>query len=228
VISKSAATDVVHTLAPSDLTFLLNECFRCFYNKVALHSRRPSQQMPKVFTILDRHQKEFFHGRKTSEIHASLPSGTVDCGDASVMSVPIEVPGSESRIQFRGSIDTALHFDDGTHGIVDFKTADPRDDHVDLYWLQLQCYALALEQPAFGKRELTPITALGLLCFEPDEMVQLKDRMAYTTTPTWVPVKRDDRAFLSLMGLVCSILDNPTPPKPGSKCQWCAWLAANT
>lgn len=40
-------------LAPSDLTFLWEECQRCFWLKVKGVLKRPSGLFPKVFTRLD-------------------------------------------------------------------------------------------------------------------------------------------------------------------------------
>lgn len=51
-----------------------------------------------------------------------------------------------------------LSFDDGSYGIVDFKTTDPRDGHVDFYSLQLHAYALAFEQPADPSKRRSPVT----------------------------------------------------------------------
>src|SRR5947207_10000418 len=97
-------------LAPSDLTFLLHECGRCFYLKVVKGIRRPSSPMPKIFTVIDRQQKRFFDGTPTQDLHPELPPGVVRCTDSSVLSVPLEVPRKATTVQFRGAVDTTLLF----------------------------------------------------------------------------------------------------------------------
>jgi hypothetical protein len=210
------------TIAPSDLTFLLSECTRCFYLKVALGQRRTATPMPAVFTILDRQQRQFFEGKPTSELHPDLPPGIAHCGDLSVRSAPVVVPGHEIAVEIRGSLDAALVFDDATFGIVDLKTTEPKTGLASFYSPQLHAYALAVENPAFGRVLLKPVTLLGLLCFSPNEMIRLPDGgLAYRTTPTWIPIPRDDTSFFMLLGLVADLLERPSPPDPSPGCPWC-------
>ena len=136
-------------LAPSDVTFLLEECPRCFYLKIVSGVRRQKGPMPKIFTVIDSQQKIFFGGGSTKAIHCELPSGTVCRPSMSVASAPIAVPGSSSStVQFRGAIDSLLAFADFTYGIVDFKTTDPKDTNVSMYGRQLHAYALSVRQTA--------------------------------------------------------------------------------
>jgi len=48
------------TLSPTDLTFLWDECQRCFYNKVAQNCPRPRSPFPKVFAAIDRTMKDLW------------------------------------------------------------------------------------------------------------------------------------------------------------------------
>jgi len=72
-----------------------------------------------------------------------------------------------------GKFDVAAAFDDGTFGVIDFKTTSPADKNIRLYSRQLHAYALALEHPAPGKLGLTPISLIGILAVDPVEMVSI-------------------------------------------------------
>src|SRR5215218_3568453 len=149
------------TLAPSDLTFVLHECPRCFWMMVTGARRRPQSPMPGVFTRLDRIQRNYFDGRKASEVHPSLASGRLDCSDLKIASSPLTLEDSDCTLRIRGAIDALIEFDDGTYGIIDFKTSSPGDAAKAHYGLQLHAYALALEQADWLHRACTPVTHLG-------------------------------------------------------------------
>src|SRR3954447_21626614 len=85
-------------VAPSDLTFLLHECRRCFWFKVVRGQRRPPGLMPGVFSRMDRAQREYFDGRSTRDVSLALPEGSLSCHGLDVLSCPIEIPGTTSRI----------------------------------------------------------------------------------------------------------------------------------
>lgn len=213
-------------LAPSDLTFLWDDCPLCFYRKVKHRISRPSTPFPKVFTILDNSQKIFFGGKRTEALHPSLPPGEVVFQDNWVQSEPIVVPGHRTGVMLRGFIDTALAFDDGTYGIVDFKTAEPRQEYVAFYGRQLHAYALAAESPMDEAPTFAPVSRLGLLCFEPNEMIQLDDGYAYRASATWIDVPRDDDAFLDFLGKVLDLIEASDPPKADPKCGFCKLRSA--
>ena len=66
-------------------------------------------------------------------------------------SIPIRVPGHERRVFIAGRIDAALEFDDGSFGIVDFKTSVPKPEHVAFYGRQLPRLRAGGREP--GARE---------------------------------------------------------------------------
>ena len=55
-------------LSPSDFAFLYEESKRCFYLKVARDYQRPRGPFPKIFTIIDGLMKDYFEGKRTSEL----------------------------------------------------------------------------------------------------------------------------------------------------------------
>jgi hypothetical protein len=213
-------------LAPSDLTFLWEECRRCFWLKAKGVLKRPSGPFPKIFSRLDQQTKDFFLGSRTEDMAESLRPGQVSFGGRSVRSALLEVPGHRSRVVLGGRIDTALAFDDGTFGLIDFKTAEPKAEHVFFYGRQLHSYALALEDPAFGALRLSPVVQLGLLCVEPLGMVGLGDGVAYNATAHFLDIPRDDGAFMAFLSQVLFVLERPEPPDATPGCSYCSYLAA--
>src|SRR5437764_951732 len=107
--------------------------------------------------------KNFYSGKRTHEIAEGIPLGVVKLGENWVTSQPIVVPGRSSTCFVKGKFDKVVRFDDGTYGVIDFKTSQRKSDHVPLYSRQLHAYATALENPAPGTLHLAPVTRLGLL-----------------------------------------------------------------
>jgi hypothetical protein len=215
-------------LSPSDLTFLWDECRRCFWLKVTGNLPRPRAPFPRIFGILDGQTKEFFSAKRTEEMSPRLPPGRMYSGDRWVRSRPLEIPGHRRRVLLRGRIDTALAFEDGTFGIVDFKTAEPKAHHVGLYGRQLHAYALAAESAARGSLALSPVSVLGLLCVEPVGVEGHKEGVAFYGDPQWIEVPRDDDAFLAFLLQIMLVLDEDLPPEPAPGCQFCRYLAAGS
>lgn len=226
-MSTSNTANVVK-LAPSGLTFDWESCKRCYWLSARGVLKRPSGAFPRVFTVIDGLTKDFYFNVPTNEMAEGLPPGRVSVGDRWVRSRPIAVPGHETRVAIAGKIDTALAFDDGSYGVVDYKTSQPKAEHVDFYSRQLHAYALALEQPAEGALELSPISVLGLLCVEPVAMVALDDDVALKGETTFLPTERDDEAFMAFLSQVLFVLEQPEPPDPAPKCSYCKYLATGS
>jgi hypothetical protein len=211
-------------LSPSDLTFLYDECPRCFWLKVAGNLPRPRTPFPKVFTLLDIQTKRFFEGKRTEKIASGLRPGRVAFGDRWVRSGPIHVPSHPKPVFIAGRFDSAFRFDDGTYGVVDFKTTNPKDGHIPLYGRQLHAYAHALEHAASGNLVLAPVSQLGLLCAEPVSMIPVKAGVAYKAALHWIEVERDDESFLKFLSQVLDILERPAPPEAAVGCPFCAYV----
>jgi CRISPR/Cas system-associated exonuclease Cas4 (RecB family) len=213
-----------YKLSPSDLTFLWDECKRCFYLKVVNKIPRPSTPMPAIFTRIDGLMKAFYEGKATHEICPDLPPGFVQFGEKWVQSVPITLPGHTKGCFILGKFDTVVRFEDGSYGVVDFKTSTPKPTHLAFYGRQLHAYAYALEHAEIGKFSLNPISRLGLLVVEPNAMEKTPDgRIAYLGDMTWQEVPRDEDAFLRFLGEVMTVLEQPTPPAPAEKCSYCQY-----
>ena len=210
-------------LSPSDFAFLWEECRRCFYLKVVCGFQRPRSILPKVFTIIDSQMKTALTGRNTCEISPDLSAGVLEYGDGCVESQPIVVPGAASTCFVRGRLDGVIRFEDGSYGVVDFKTAPAKDEHIALYSRQLHAYAWALENPTEGALSLKPISRLGLLVFEPNQFAQSVGTCLLSGGLQWIEITRDDAAFLQFLGEVLHVLEQTEAPGGNPSCSWCGY-----
>ena len=208
-------------LAPSDLTFLWDGCKRCFYNKVIHKYAPPRGVFPSIFTQIDSAMKTFYTDCRTDAITPDLPPGKVIYGDSWLETRPINLPGINSTVTLRGKMDTALRFDDGSYGIVDFKTANPKPEFVAFYGRQLHAYAFAAENAAPGKLAFTPVKRLGLIVFEPSRYKQKEDSAYFGGNLNWIEIPRDDEAFLAFLSEVVATLEKPTAPHGATDCTNC-------
>lgn len=215
-----------YKLSPSDLTFTYEGCKRCFYQKVVNNIAQPSMPLPSIFTKIASLLKDHYDGRPTSELHPDLPSGKVSLGEKYVTSQAIQLPNHKVSCYIHGRFDIVLSFDDGSYGVIDFKTSNPGSESVDLYRRQLHAYAYALEHPAAKALSLYPVTKLGLLYFYPDSINQGSiDRLNYGAEITWIEVQKDESGFLSFIDEVLDVLESPAAPEHSPHCQWCGYIS---
>lgn len=214
-------------LSPSELTFLWDECPRCFYLKVVRNFNRPWSPFPKIFNRIDKLMKDYYEHKPASEISSELPEGEVKFGEKWVTSQTISFPGKHSSCFLKGKFDTVVEFSDGSYGVIDFKTTQPSPKHVPFYSRQLHAYAYALEHPAPGGFSLSPITHLGLLCVEPVQMDVTPDgQVAYLGEATWLEVPKDDDWFLRFLEEVLTVLQQLEPPASSPNCAYCQYREA--
>ncbi len=213
-----------YKLSPSDLTFLWDECQRCFYLKVVYNFNRPSMAFPKIFSTIDLLMKNFFYELPSNEISPELPPGKVAYTSKWVYSKPISLPHRKTSCYIRGIFDTVLQFNDGSYAVVDFKTTTPKTEHIDFYSRQLHAYSFALENPNPGKLFLSPVSRMGLLCVEPVSMIRTNSgNLAYEGNVTWLECPKNDQTFLSFINNVLEVLDSPEPPPPNPNCGFCQY-----
>jgi hypothetical protein len=212
----------VWKLSPSDLTFLWDECRRCFYLKVVSKFNRPRVPFPGIFGKIDRLMNAYFMGKPSSAISPDLPDGEIAYGEKWVHSTDIRLPNHEHACYIRGRFDTAIRFNDGDYAVIDFKTTQPAPHHVEFYGRQLHAYAYALENPAPNGLALSPITHLGLLSVTPSDLQRFDDgRIAYLGDPLWTEVPKDMNRFLRFIDGVLSVLELPEPPDANPQCGFC-------
>lgn len=214
----------VHKLSPSDLTFLWDECKRCFYLKVVHNFRRPSVPFPSIFGRIDILMKKFYLNKSTHQISPDLPPGVIFETGKRVESESIRSPDHDVECFIKGIFDTVLKFEDGTYAVVDFKTTPASEEHIPFYARQLQAYAYALEHAAPSHLSLKPISHLGLLSFEPQLMDKDEaGRLTYRGPVVWQAIEPDEPAFVDFIHQVQQVLAFPEPPPAGEKCEFCQY-----
>jgi len=215
-----------YRLSPSDLTFSYEGCKRCFYLKVVNGIAQPSIPLPSIFSKIASLLKNHYDGKHTSELHAALPPGTVSYGEKNVRSGIIQLPNHKATCYISGRFDIVVSFDDGTYGVIDFKTSNPESDSANLYSRQLHAYAYALEHPATNALALSPVTKLGLLYFYPESVNQQSiERLSYEAEITWIEIRKDEEDFLEFIDEVLNVLELPEAPECSPNCQWCGYLS---
>ena len=214
-----------HKLSPSDLTFAYQGCKRCFYLKVVEGISQPSIPLPSIFTKIAGLLKNHYEGKHTNSLHVELPPGMVILGEKWVKSSVIQLPNHDDTCYISGRFDIVVSFDDGTYGVIDFKTGNPSKESANLYRRQLQAYAYALEHPAPKALSLSPISKLGLLYFYPSSINQQKlEKLSYDADITWIEVAKDENDFLKFLNQVLDVLESTEAPEHSPSCQWCCYF----
>ena len=214
-----------YKLSPSDLTFAYEGCKRCFYLKVVNNIAQPSIPLPSIFSKIASLLKNHYTGKNTSELHISLPPGVVSHGEKYVRSQTIQLPHHDTTCYISGRFDIVISFDDGTYGVIDFKTGNPNTESAYLYSRQLHAYAYALEHPSSQGLALSPITKLGLLYFYPETINQQSiERLSYNAEITWIEMRKDEEDFLRFIDGVLDVLELSEAPEHSPNCQWCGYI----
>ena len=211
-----------YRLSPSDLTFLYTGCKRCYYLKIAKKLTQPSIPLPAVFSKIAGLLKDHYTGKHTTELHAALPPGTISHGEKNVRSEIIQSPYHGTTCFISGRFDIVVTFEDGTYGIIDFKTGKPSLESANLYSRQLHAYAYALEHAAPGALTLSPVTKMGLLYFYPTSTSQQGiERIFYESEITWIEIEKNEPGFLEFIEEILELLESPEAPPPSPTCPWC-------
>lgn len=225
-------------LAPSDFAFLWEECQRCFYLKAHKKMYRPRAPFPSIFNAIDLAMKRHLRGLRTTDVLPEMKPGVFLCedDDAWVECMPITPPGAQRSVYIRGMLDCLVAFDDGTFGVIDFKTSDVSRSSA-LYSRQLHAYAAAIERPAAGSELVQgTVSDLGLVIYQPDTFSALAPSgAALAGKLRYVNIPRDDKDFVKFLGKIVTLLDAstaPPPPKPtrnswsgtATSCPYCQFL----
>jgi len=211
----------VYNLSPSDLTFLWDGCKRCFYLKVKYNIiyRGP---FPGMFGRMGDLTSNYYLNKPSSELSPELPKGIVKYREKWVKSVPISFSDTFTQCVIKGRFDAIMAFEDGTYGIIDYKTSDASEEKAAFYSRQLSAYAYALENPAPGALSISPITHLGLYIITPHRFERMPNgELAFVTKATWMEVPRNDATFLAFLREIVTLLDEPIPPDPAEDCGLC-------
>lgn len=91
-----------YKLSPSDLSFLWEDCPRCFYLKVKHGIKRHSIPMPSVFTKIHENLDHYSQNKRTEELIPELPPGQMILGEKWVQSEVIKIPAYQSTCYIKG------------------------------------------------------------------------------------------------------------------------------
>ncbi len=203
-------------LSPSNLNYEDRRCDRCFAEATNGESW-PQRPFAGIFAKLDSQQRRYFTDRSTSDIDPTLPPGTLHNGGR-VQSAPHTIGGVDFTI--RGSMDALLRFDNGSVGVVDFKSSTASPQLGDAYRPQLAAYQWALSRPASGDPE--EVSVAGLLVFAPESMVDTEQGRAYLVSTTWIPVEIEDGWFENFLGRIAPLIQEPKEAPSKTDCEWCS------
>ena len=206
-------------LSPSSLNYEDRRCDRCFAEAVNGEAW-PQGPFPGIFAKLDSQQRRYFTDRSTSDIDPTLPPGTLHNGGR-VQSAPHTIGGVDFTI--RGSMDALLRFDDGSVGVVDFKSTTASPQLGNAYRPQLAAYQWALSRPASDDPE--EVSVAGLLVFAPESMVDTEQGRAYLVSTTWIPVEIEDGWFENFLGRIAPLIQEPEEAPSNTDCEWCSLRA---
>lgn len=214
-----------YKLSPSDLTFLYDGCKRCFYLKARHGITQPSIPLPSIFTKIAGLLKEYYDGKRTEELHQELPPGIVKYGERYIESKTFIFENHRDTCYIKGRFDVVIEFDDGSYGVIDYKTGNPEGEYSKLYGRQLHSYAYALENPSPSSLHLAPISMLGLLYFHPTSISQKDIRsLSFDSNIHLIEVERRKEKFLGFIENILSLLESPEPPAHSPDCPWCDYL----
>ena len=211
-------------LSPSDLTFLWDECPRCFYLKYLHGITRPAAPFPSIFGAIDRLMKAQFAGHPATDLEASLPPGIVTVSEKWVESLPFSLPDHELSCFVRGKLDAMVVFDDGSFGVVDFKTSAPKKEQIPFYSRQLHAYVYALEHPAPNRLSCNPVSKLGLYIETPHAtLAATTSEISFDFRSTWLEIPLDRNGFIDFLDRVLTLLELPEPPPASEECTYCQY-----
>lgn len=155
-------------------------------------------------------------GHSPDEFFEGLPKGTFLAEEMKLNSKPL--PSDKSYIA--GRLDLLVKFEDGTHGVIDVKMVDPKDENLAKFDKQLHSYKYALENPTDG--DSVSITKMGLLVFPPVDIKPSKGFMYYKAKPIWKEIPINVEKFYSFVTEVEELLEGSVPISNPS-CGYCKY-----
>ena len=207
-------------------------CPRCFW--IQMHVEKlPFQIFPGIFNSIDSYGKKLVHG--WFDRHGSPPPWLAKLGKIRGYRTPphftkFQVRDAETSIHLRGTPDGILVLEDGSHLIIDYKTAKftkYQDDLFPMYEAQLNTYGYIGERCG-----LSPVSGLALIYTEPVTDDEAAGREANLTKDGFVmefsaqllQVDVIPELVPRLLRRVREIHDSRRPPRGVSGCEDCARL----
>ena len=210
-------------------------CPRCFWLRLRLGNKLPFQIFPGIFSSIDAYNKRIVHS--WFDRHKAAPTWLGGLGDL----VGYREPPHHSKFQMldkkhgillTGSPDGVLLRRDGSHVIVDYKTAkytSTQDELYPMYEAQLNAYALLGEQNGFA-----PVKGLALIYMEPvtddkaaaENRNHLEDGFAMGFRANVHPVTINHGLVERLMATTRKIFNRASAPPGREGCKECGLVDA--
>ncbi len=209
-------------------------CPRCFWMSMNA-DKLPFQIFPGIFSAIDSYGKNVVHG--WFDRHKKPPEWLAPLGEIRTYKNPphyskFGVLDETTSILLRGTPDGIFIMEDGSHAIIDYKTAkftEYQDDLFPMYEAQLNAYAY------IGERlDLKPVSKLALVYTEPVTSIAAASedlnltadgfRMSFAARILDVEIKPD--LVPRLLGTAAEIFRSTSPPAGVDGCKDCAALAS--
>jgi len=207
---------LMYKLTPSEFKYLWEECKYCYYQKTRNGVSRPSAPFPSIFNKMSGLLQKSVLGHSPNEFFSGLPEGKFILEEGRIESKPL--PSGKSYI--KGRLDLLVQFKDGSHGVIDVKMVDPKDENLAKFDKQLHAYKYSLEHPAEGGP--ISISKMGLLVFPPTDIKPNKGYMYYQAKPIWKEIPQNMDNFFKFTNEVEELLDGPCPPS-SELCSFCKY-----
>ena len=208
-------------------------CPRCFW--LAMNADKPFQIFPGIFSAIDSYGKNVVHG--WFDRYGKPPEWLAPLGKIRTYRNPphfskFAVLDEATSILLRGTPDGIFLMQDGSHTIIDYKTAkftEYQDDLFPMYEAQLNAYAY------IGERlDLKPVSKLALVYTEPvtgaaaaaddSNLTPEGFRMGFRARILEVEINPD--LVSRLLKTAASILQSASPSAGIDGCKDCAALAS--
>lgn len=223
------------TISIKDLAHYASDkfCPRCGW--IRLHVKYlPFQIFPGIFSTIDRYNKLIVENYFERE--RSLPVWLGQLGEVKTYIPPphwrkFSIVDKATEVTFRGEADGIFRMVDGSHTIVDYKTAKytpGQEELFDVYEAQLNGYAYIGERLA-----LSPVSQLALIYMEPVTDAQTAQAphlvngvgFSMELKATVVPVEvKPDQVIPTLLRRARELNDMPSPPDGNPGCNDCQRL----
>ena len=219
-----------YQFSPSELDYLPAKCVRCYY-LLKVNKIKNENFPPPVFSNFDVIQQAYFKNMNTNELTDQLPSGRIMQKN--------EIPGKIVSTTLKdnkgrefllgGRPDIVAAFDDGSFGIIDFKTTNIKEQKAENYRYQLEAYKQIFTNPGAIKKgptpKLEPITKMGVLQFEPNKIISHNNEGAQINLEmSYSKLEMDESKFYKKITSIIDFLAQSTPPEFNDKCSDCMFV----
>lgn len=205
-------------------------CPRCFWVRLRMEHKLPFDSFPGIFSSIDVYTKRIVQG--WFDERGGSPPWLAGLGELAGYVEPphwskFSAVDSATDILFRGTADGILRRSDGSHVIVDYKTArhsGSQDQRYPIYKAQLNAYARIGEERGFA-----PVSDLALIYMEPvtddaaarAEESRRDDGFAMGFAADVVSVPLDPAALTPLLATTREVFELANAPSGRQGCKDC-------